>query len=135
MLVSMRVYLYFLLVAGAGGVTPLLEEPRSRIPFVLAKTHKTGSTTVAAPLRQGAEARGYRCFVPPVALASHVWDWSAPLYRQVDSYETAYAFWVLFALMKIIMIKESNHLRLKHCSISFFELLLCSTVYLSETFG
>lgn len=83
MVISTHLYLYFLLATGAGGLTP------SPVPFVLAKTHKTGSTTVAALLRQGAETRGYRCFVPPVALASHVWDWNSPLYRQVDNNQTA----------------------------------------------
>jgi len=88
-----HLYFYFLLAIGAGGLTHPPEEPTSPVPFVLAKTHKTGSTTVAALLRQGAEMRGYRCFVPPVALASHVWDWSAPLYRQVLSKkESAFVF-------------------------------------------
>lgn len=54
-----------------------------RVPFLFVKTHKTGSTTVAAVLRTTASRRGYKCFVPPVALASHIWSWEAPLYRHI----------------------------------------------------
>eukprot|EP00613_Pedinella_sp_CCMP2098_P041442 CAMPEP_0171791616 /NCGR_PEP_ID=MMETSP0991-20121206/66448_1 /TAXON_ID=483369 /ORGANISM="non described non described, Strain CCMP2098" /LENGTH=898 /DNA_ID=CAMNT_0012401485 /DNA_START=24 /DNA_END=2721 /DNA_ORIENTATION=- len=59
------------------------ESEAARVPFVFVKTHKTGSTTVAAVLRSTATRRGYHCFIPPVGLASHVWSWDAPIYRRI----------------------------------------------------
>ena len=59
------------------------------MPFFFVKTHKTGSSTVAALLRFGASQRGYRCFVPPVKLAGHVWSWEAPLFRHLLTSEVA----------------------------------------------
>ncbi len=58
-------------------------EDQSKTPFFFVKTHKTGSSTVAALLRRGAWKRGYRCFVPPVQLAGHVWSWKAPILREI----------------------------------------------------
>ncbi len=74
--------LLLLLSLSRGGTSATGSEAPT--PFFFVKTHKTGSSTVAALLRYGASRReGYHCFVPPVKLAGHVWSWEAPLFRQL----------------------------------------------------
>ena len=43
-------------------------------PVLFLKTHKTGSTTVAAIVHRYAESRGLACFVPSPDLDSHIFD-------------------------------------------------------------